>query len=128
MLVIKNKLFKYYLKKMDMKSTDFEFKNIKFVVIMSINNTLSSIELKVNKLVESYTELKKKNSELDSEKTQLFEKLNAKEIEISTLQEKIKLINISKTVDVSSDDIKNTRMKINSYVREIDKCIALLNS
>ena len=111
-----------------MKSTDFEFKNIKFVVIMSINNTLSSIELKVNKLVESYTELKKKNSELDSEKIQLFEKLNAKEIEISSLQEKIKLINISKTVDVSSDDIKNTRMKINSYVREIDKCIALLNS
>jgi len=113
---------------MGVKSTDFEFKNIKFVVIMSINNTLSSIELKVNKLVESYTELKKKNSELDSEKTQLFEKLNAKEIEISSLQEKIKLINISKTVDVSSDDIKNTRMKINSYVREIDKCIALLNS
>jgi len=113
---------------MGVKSTDFEFKNIKFVVIMSINNTLSSIELKVKKLVEYYTELKKKNSELDFEKTQLFEKLNAKEIEISSLQEKIKLINISKTVDVSSDDIKNTRMKINSYVREIDKCIALLNS
>jgi predicted nuclease with TOPRIM domain len=113
---------------MGVKSSDFEFKNIKFVVIMSINNTLSSIELKVNKLVESYTELKKKNSELDFEKTQLFEKLNAKEIEISSLQEKIKLINISKTIDVSSDDIKNTRMKINSYVREIDKCIALLNS
>ena len=128
MLVIKNKLFKDYLKKMGVKSSDFEFKNIKFVLIMSINNTLSSIELKVNKLVESYTELKKKNSELDFEKTQLFEKLNAKEIEISSLQEKIKLINISKTVDVSSDDIKNTRMKINSYVREIDKCIALLNS
>ena len=54
--------------------------------------------------------------------------MNRPEIEISSLQEKIKLINISKTVDVSSDDIKNTRMKINSYVREIDKCIALLNS
>ena len=113
---------------MGVKSTEFGFKNIKFVLIMSINNTLSSIELKINKLVESYTDLKKKKSELDSEKTQLFEKLNAKEIEISSLQEKIKLINISKTVDVSSDDIKNTRMKINSYVREIDKCIALLNS
>ena len=59
---------------MGVKSSDFEFKNIKFVLIMSINNTLSSIELKVNKLVVSYTELKKKNSELDSEKTQLFEK------------------------------------------------------
>ena len=111
-----------------MKSTEFEFKNIKFVVIMSINNTLSSIELKVSKLVESYTELKKIKSDLDAEKNQLFKKLNAKEIEIASLQEKIKLINISKTVDVSSNDIKNTRMKINSYVREIDKCIALLNS
>ena len=116
------------LKKRGIKSAEFDFKNIKFVVIMSINNTLSSIELKVSKLVESYTELKKIKSDLDAEKNQLFEKLNAKEIEIASLQEKIKLINISKTVDVSSDDIKNTRMKINSYVREIDKCIALLNS
>lgn len=116
------------LKKRGIKSAEFDFKNIKFVVIMSINNTLSSIELKVSKLVESYTELKKIKFDLDTEKNQLFEKLNAKEIEIASLQEKIKLINISKTVDVSSDDIKNTRMKINSYVREIDKCIALLNS
>lgn len=116
------------LKKRGIKSAEFDFKNIKFVVIMSINNTLSSIELKVSKLVESYTELKKIKSDLDTEKNQLFEKLNAKEIEIASLQEKIKLINISKTVDVSSNDIKNTRMKINSYVREIDKCIALLNS
>ena len=116
------------LKKRGIKSAEFDFKNIKFVVIMSINNTLSSIELKVSKLVESYKELKKIKSDLDTEKNQLFEKLSAKEIEIASLQEKIKLINISKTVDVSSDDIKNTRMKINSYVREIDKCIALLNS
>tara|TARA_B110000093_G_C12880905_1_gene371866 strand:- start:763 stop:1116 length:354 start_codon:yes stop_codon:yes gene_type:complete len=116
------------LKKRGIKSAEFDFKNIKFVVIMSINNTLSSIELKVSKLVESYTELKKIKFDLDTEKNQLFEKLSAKEIEIASLQEKIKLINISKTVDVSSDDIKNTRMKINSYVREIDKCIALLNS
>ena len=116
------------LKKRGIKSAEFDFKNIKFVVIMSINNTLSSIELKVSKLVESYTELKKIKSDLDAEKNQLFKKLNAKEIEIASLQEKIKLINISKTVDVSSNDIKNTRMKINSYVREIDKCIALLNS
>lgn len=95
---------------------------------MSINKTLSAIELKVKKLVESYANLKKINTDLDDEKNQLFEKLESKEIEISSLQEKIKLINISKTVDVSSDDIKNTRMKINSYVREIDKCIALLNN
>ena len=45
------------------------------------------------------------------------------------MQEKVKLMNISKSVDVSTtnDVVKATRLKINEYVREIDKCIALLN-
>ena len=36
-------------------------------------------------------------------------------------------MNISKSVDVSNEDLQSTRLKINEYVREIDKCIALLN-
>tara|TARA_B100000795_G_scaffold96348_1_gene70683 strand:- start:1394 stop:1681 length:288 start_codon:yes stop_codon:yes gene_type:complete len=95
---------------------------------MSINNTLSNIELKVNKLINSYKELSLLNSNIDNEKHILKVELSKKEIEINSLKEKIKLMNISKSVDVSSEDIKNTRMKINSYVREIDKCIALLNN
>ena len=95
---------------------------------MSINNTLSNIELKVNKLINSYKELSLLNSNIDNEKYRLKVELSKKEIEINSLKEKIKLMNISKSVDVSSEDIKNTRMKINSYVREIDKCIALLNN
>ena len=95
---------------------------------MSINNTLSNIELKVNKLINSYKELSILNSNIDNEKHRLKVELSKKEIEINSLKEKIKLMNISKSVDVSSEDIKNTRMKINSYVREIDKCIALLNN
>ena len=95
---------------------------------MSINNTLSNIELKVNKLINSYKELSLLNSNIDNEKHILKVELSKKEIEINSLKEKIKLMNISKSVDVSAEDIKNTRMKINSYVREIDKCIALLNN
>lgn len=95
---------------------------------MSINTTLSNIELKVNKLINSYKELSLLNSNIDNEKHRLKVELSKKEIEINSLKEKIKLMNISKSVDVSSEDIKNTRMKINSYVREIDKCIALLNN
>jgi len=95
---------------------------------MSINNTLSKIELKVNKLINSYKELSLLNSNIDNEKHRLKVELSKKEIEINSLKEKIKLMNISKSVDVSAEDIKNTRMKINSYVREIDKCIALLNN
>ena len=36
-------------------------------------------------------------------------------------------MNISKSVDASKQEVKETRLKINEYVREIDKCIALLN-
>ena len=95
---------------------------------MSINNTLSNIELKVNKLIHSYKELSLLNSNIENEKHRLKVELSKKEKKINSLKEKIKLMNISKSVDVSSEDIKNTRMKINSYVREIDKCIALLNN
>ena len=43
------------------------------------------------------------------------------------ISEKIKLINMSKVVSSSKEGNKKTKQKINDYVREIDKCIALLN-
>ena len=44
------------------------------------------------------------------------------------LEEKIKLLRITKSVS-TQDEARNkeSRQKINEYVREIDKCIALLN-
>ena len=54
--------------------------------------------------------------------------LESKEKKILNLQEKIKLMNISKSSDPSKQEVKETRLKINEYVREIDKCIALLNN
>ena len=48
--------------------------------------------------------------------------------QIVDLQDKVKLMNISKSVDASKAGSEgSTRLKINEYVREIDKCIALLN-
>ena len=48
--------------------------------------------------------------------------------EINALKDKIKIISISKSVDVSKGDIRQTKLKINEYIREIDKCIAQLNN
>ena len=62
-----------------------------------------------------------------SENNDLSNELKKKEDNISTLQDKIKLMNISKSVEVSKEEVKASRLKINEYVREIDKCIALLN-
>ena len=88
---------------------------------------VEDIEVKVKKLIVKYEELKGESKVLEQEKLQVLNELSSKNSKIEQLQEKIKLMNISKSVDVSGDDVKKTRLKINEYVREIDKCIALLN-
>jgi len=92
-----------------------------------MKNIVEKIEAKLGKLIESYQFVKQDKLILKKENEDFVVSLKLKEIEISNLQEKVKLMNISKSVDVSKQDAKETKLKINEYVREIDKCIALLN-
>jgi len=89
-----------------------------------VKRIVEDIEVKVKKLIVKYEELKGESNVLEQEKLQVLNELSSKNSKIEQLQEKIKLMNISKSVDVSGDDVKKTRLKINEYVREIDKCIA----
>ena len=95
---------------------------------MSLNNLISSIEIKLNNLLSSYKKVKSINSDLKVENTNLLSEIEQKNIEINTLKDKIKIISISKSVDASKGDIRQTKLKINEYIREIDKCIAQLNN
>ena len=91
-------------------------------------NIISSLEVKINKLLSSFNNLKLVNDKLKNENSSLSLDLQQKSNEINILNDKIKIISISKSVDVSNDDVKETRLKINEYIREVDKCIALLNN
>ena len=95
---------------------------------MSLNNLISGIEIKLNNLLSSYKKVKSINSNLKEENANLLSEIEQKNIEINTLKDKIKIISISKSVDVSKGDIRQTKLKINEYIREIDKCIAQLNN
>ena len=57
----------------------------------------------------------------------LLKELDEKQKVVKSLEEKIKVIKISKLVSSDGEDNKKTKQKINEYVREIDKCIGLLN-
>ena len=92
-----------------------------------MKNIVNKIEVKLGKLIAKYQQVKQEKLILQQENEDFFASLKLKEIEILNLQEKIKLMNISKSVDASKQEVKETRLKINEYVREIDKCIALLN-
>ena len=95
---------------------------------MSLNNLISSIEIKLNNLLSSYNKVKSINSNLKKENSNLLLDIEQKNIEINALKDKIKFISISKSVDASKGDIRQTKLKINEYIREIDKCIAQLNN
>ena len=92
-----------------------------------MKNIVNNIEVKLGKLIDKYQQVKQEKFVLQQENEDFVASLKLKEIEILNLQEKVKLMNISKSVDASKQEVKETRLKINEYVREIDKCIALLN-
>lgn len=95
---------------------------------MSLNNLISNIEKKLSNLLSSYENLKDKNLKLEDENNKLISKIEDNSQIINSLKDKIKIMSISKSVDVSKNDIKQTKLKINEYIREIDKCIAQLNN
>jgi len=92
-----------------------------------VKTIINNIGLNVEKLIEKYTQLKAEKKDLLQDNDALDAQLQEKQKQVVALQDKVKLMNISKSVDVSKQEVKETRLKINEYVREIDKCIALLN-
>ena len=88
---------------------------------------INNIEVKVGKLIAKYDQVNAEKLDLQRNNNTLKARLQEKESQIVALQDKVKLMNISKSVDASKEEVKSTRLKINEYVREIDKCIALLN-
>ena len=92
-----------------------------------MNDVLLKIKNKINKLLSDYAALKEENLFLISEKNKLISEIENCKEKISIMEDKIKIMSITKSVDKDDEQIKSTRLKINEYVREIDKCISLLN-
>tara|TARA_B100001250_G_scaffold352526_1_gene325343 strand:- start:319 stop:600 length:282 start_codon:yes stop_codon:yes gene_type:complete len=88
---------------------------------------IEKIVVKLERLIEKHKKLQFESLELQKDNDALKASLEAKEAKIVSLQDKVKLMNISKSIDIDKQAKKATRLKINEYVREIDKCIALLN-
>jgi len=95
---------------------------------MSLNKIISNIEIKLNNLLSSHNKLKEINESLNAQKANLISDIETKNKEIDALKDKIKIMSISNSVDASKGDIRQTKLKINEYIREIDKCIAQLNN
>ncbi len=86
---------------------------------------VANLKIKAEELVGKYQLVTEQNKQLSNEVVELKEELNKRSQQLVEMENKIKLLKISKSVD--SESTKDVKLKINEMVREIDKCIAQIN-
>ena len=89
-------------------------------LIVDVKNNLSLLISKQGRLED---DLKKLEQHLEQLQTQLF---NANE-KVQQLEEENRQLRLAKAVSGVNEDSSEAKDKINELVREIDKCLALLN-
>ena len=88
---------------------------------------VNKLQHKITQLVERYRGIKTDNDLLKNQNDQLTKKLEESAREMADLNDKYFILKFSKTIEASSGDVHIAKIRINQIVREIDKCIALLN-
>jgi len=88
---------------------------------------VSGIEYKVRKLKEQHQKLKEENVTYSGEINKLITNNSEQKQIINQLEEKINLLKLAKALDTKEGDVESKK-RINELLREIDKCIGLLNT
>ena len=89
--------------------------------------TLSEIELKLRKLIAQKNQLEEENSRLIQSNEGLQVRLEALESENSELKDKINKLVIVNVLD-NEKEVGESRQLIKALVKEIDRCVAMLNA
>jgi Mg2+ and Co2+ transporter CorA len=83
---------------------------------------------KTKLLAERYQQQVKKNNQLEIELAELRNKLEQQNEIIKDLEERNKILKLAASLRGNTDEnISSIKLKINQLVKEIDKCVALLN-
>ena len=89
--------------------------------------TINRLQNKIERLVSEYQEVKSVNAQLKHKLLSLQDQLEKKQQNVSELKDKNKILKLSASLQGEEQDTQAARQRINELVREIDKCIALLN-
>ena len=90
-------------------------------------DTFEQLQSKILQVIGMYEKEKSANELLSKERSKLQEQIRLGQDRVKVLEEKYNKLKISKALIASSEDVHDAKLKVNRMVREIDKCIALLN-
>ena len=81
----------------------------------------------IEQIISKYELAISENAALRSELDGCRNELENKEKRIKELEKKVELMQLGDAFKASSEDVKEAKKKIGRIVREIDKCISMLN-
>ncbi|WP_452220673.1 hypothetical protein [Lacinutrix salivirga] len=91
-----------------------------------IEDIVDNLETKITKVLKKLDVLKQTNSKLNKELALSETKIKAQQIELQTWEDKYEALKIANTMLGSDENKRETKLKINTLIREIDHCIAQL--
>jgi hypothetical protein len=88
---------------------------------------INQLQVNINNLKNLFEKEKLACNELRAVNSDLSKKLNLKNFEIESLEVKLSTLKLAKSISGNNNDMHDAKLKVTNLVREIDKCIALLN-
>jgi len=89
---------------------------------------LNRLKNKINSLVSQFEHIKAENERMALELTSLKIVLNENKTSKNELEQKVNRLQMAEAFKASSADVREAKQKIGKLIKEIDKCIALLNT
>ena len=88
---------------------------------------LRTLEARVTQMALEYKALKDRYAALSRIMEEINATIAALHSQVDRLQTDYANLKTAKMIDISSEDMKNAKSRLSKLVREVDKCIALLN-
>lgn len=92
-----------------------------------LTEIIDSLEIKFSKLSQKLDSLEKTNQELRNELLKSSSIIGKQSEEINTLKNQYETLKTANSLLGSDENKRETKLKINSLIREIDYCIAQLS-
>ena len=90
--------------------------------------SMKQFEARVRHILAQYSVLKQENEDLYTEIEKKDEEIQRLKDQLSQSQNEYNNLKLAKMIEITDSDIKESKMKIAKLVREINKCISILSS
>jgi len=94
----------------------------------SIEDIVDSLENKISKVLHKLELLKQANLKLNEELEASKRNIQSQKLHIANWEEKYEALKIANSMLGSNDNKRETKLKINALIREIDHCIGQLSN